>query len=274
MRYNQTYDQPRGGMSFGPGGLSPWIKWMLIANGGMFVAQLLYPTITGYLGLAPGRFFSDFPNWLYTPFTYMFLHGGFLHLAFNMFALWMFGTEIEFTWGTKPFRLFYLLAGLSGGLLTLIVNPGDATITVGASAAIYGVLVAYWFMFPNRMLYIYFLIPVKVKYAIPGMMILVFLTGGATIAHMAHLGGALFAVLYMKFDWQWLRFGRTIKNLRYRRKEAKLQKNRERAEDIMKRVDAILDRINEVGIDNLTPAERKFLEEASSKLSSKSGEDS
>lgn len=260
-------------MSFGPGGLSPWIKWMLIVNGGLYVLQLIVPQITMYLGLIPARFFADFPNWLFTPFTYMFLHGGFLHVAFNMFVLWMFGTEIEHTWGTKAFRRFYLLAGFSGGLLTLIINYGQVGVTVGASAAIYGVLVAYWFMFPNRMLYIYFLIPVKVKYAIPGMMLLVFLTGGARVAHMAHLGGALFAVLYMKGDWHWLRFGRSIKNLRYRRKEAKLQKNREKAEDIMKRVDAILDKINEVGIDNLTPAERKFLEEASSQLSGKPGED-
>ncbi len=273
MRQYQQYDGPARGMSFGPGGVSPWIKWMFIVNGGMYVLQLIFPVITSYLGLTPARFFREFPIWLHTPLTYMFLHGGFLHVAFNMFALWMFGTEIEQTWGTGAFRRFYLLAGLSGGAATLALNSGQAAVTVGASAAIYGVLVAYWFMFPNRLLYIYFLVPGKVKYAIPGMIVLVFLAGGPSIAHMAHLGGALFAVVYMKTDWRWLRFGRSIKNLRHRRQEAKLQKNRERAEDIMKRVDAILDKINEVGIDNLTPEERRFLEEASSQLSGKPGED-
>jgi len=263
-----------GGFSFGPGALSPFIKWMLITNGGIWVLQLIFPQITDTLGLIPARFFADFPNWLFTPFTYMFLHGGFLHIAMNMFVLWMFGTEIEFTWGSKAFGRFYLLGGLAGGILTLAIDHAQTGVTIGASAAIYAVLVAYWFMFPNRMLYIYFLFPVKVKWAIPVLMLLVFFTGGPSIAHMAHLGGALFAVVYMKSDWRWLRFGDKIKNLRYRRKEAKLQKNREKAEDIMKRVDAILDKINEVGIDKLTPSERKFLEEASSQLSGKSQEDS
>ena len=263
----------RSSGGFGPGALSPFIKWMLIANGGMFILQLIYPQITTYLGLSPARFFSDFPNWLFQPITYMFLHGGFFHLLMNMFVLWMFGTEIEFTWGTKAFRRFYLLAGLSGAILTLIVHSGQTAVTIGASAAIFGLLVAYWFMFPNRMLYVYFLFPVKVKYAIPVLLLLVFLTGGSNVAHMAHLGGAIFGFLYIKGDWRWLRLGKAIKNLRYKRKEAKLQKNREKAEDIMKRVDAILDKINEVGIDKLTPAERKFLEEASAQLSGKPGED-
>jgi len=259
---------------FGPGMLPAFIKAMLIVNTAMFVLQLIYSDITPVLGLMPARFFIDFPNWLFQPFTYMFLHGGFFHLLFNMFVLWMFGAEIETTWGSRAFGRFYLLAGLSGGIMTLIVNSGQPGVTIGASAAIYGVLVAYWFLFPNRTIYLYFLVPIKVKWAIPGLMLLEFLIGGARIAHMAHLGGALFAVLYMKSDFSWLRFGRSIKNLRYRRKEAKLQKNRGKAEDIMKRVDAILDRINEVGIENLTPSERKFLEEASSRLSQKSQEES
>lgn len=274
MRNYYRSSRPRGGFSFGPGALSPFIKLMLMVNGGMFILQLIWPKLTVLLGLNPAQFFQDFPNWFFQPFTYMFLHGGFLHLAFNMFVLWMFGTEIEYTWGTRAFSRFYLLAGLAGGVATLLIDASQPVVTIGASASIYAVLVAYWFMFPNRMLYIYFLIPVKVKYAIPAMMLLVFLTGGARIAHMAHLGGALFAVGYMKADWRWLRLGKTIKNLRYKRKEAKLQKNREKAEDIMKRVDAILDKINEVGLNKLTPEEREFLETASSQLKQKSQEDS
>ena len=270
MRPFQFNSQPRsGGFRFGPGGISPFIKLMLISNGVVFIIQQLYPPLTAALGLSPARFFSEFPNLLYQPLTYMFLHGGYGHIFFNMFVLWMFGTEIERTWGSRNFGRFYLLAGLAGALLTMTINPGQPFPVIGASAAIYGMLVAYWIMFPNRLLYIYFLFPLKVKYAIPGMMLLGFLFSGGNVAHWAHLGGALFGLAYLKLDWRWIRLGRKIKDYRYQRQSTKLEKNRHQAQDIMKRVDAILDKINEVGIDNISKADRKFLEEASSKLADK-----
>lgn len=270
MRFQQSSRGPRfGGASFGPGAISPFIKMIIIVNAVVLAFQAFLPSTSYYLGLTPARFFSDFPNLLYQPLTYMFLHGGLSHIFFNMFVLWMFGTEIEFGWGSKKFGRFYILAGLSGAILTLIVHSGQNIPVVGASAAIYGVLAAYWVMFPSRMLYIWFLFPVKVKWAIPGMMILGFLFGGGNVAHFAHLGGALFGFIYMKSDWRFVIFGDRLKNLRYKRKEAKLDKNRKKAEDVMKRVDDILDRISEVGLENLTKEERKFLEEASSKMSEK-----
>ena len=248
--------------------LSPFIKWMLIANGGVFLLQLFIgDQMLSLFGLTPARFYSDFPNFLYTIASYMFLHGGFWHLFFNLFILWMFGTEIELAWGTKSFGRFYFLAGLCGGLLTLIVYPSQPVPTVGASGAIYGVLIAYWLMFPNRMLYLWFLIPIRVKWAIPGFMVLGFLFSGPGVAHMAHLGGLVFGLIYLKLDWRWGGLSAKLKNLQYRRKEAKLKRNRQKAEDVMKRVDEILDKINEVGMENLTREERRFLEEASSELS-------
>lgn len=270
MRPFQFQSRPnRGGMSFGPGKLMPFIKLMLITNGVMFFAQYLYPPLLGTLGLTPAAFFGEFPNLLYQPFTYMFLHGSLGHIFFNMFALWMFGTEIEGSFGTKSFGKFYILAGLSGAFLTLIVNSTQAFPMIGASAAIYGLLVAYWIMFPNRHLYIYFLFPVKVKYAIPGMMILGFLFSGGHVAHWAHAGGALFGLAYVKLDMRKIGLGRKIRDFKYQRQSAKLEKNRVKAEEIMKRVDEILDKINQVGIDNISKADRKFLEEASSQLADK-----
>jgi len=269
MRSFNPNQRPSGGFRIGPGMISPFIKVMLISNTVLFILQNIFPNLTTQLGLIPALFFSDFPNKLFQPFTYMFLHGGFFHLLFNMFILWMFGTEIELAWGSKKFGRFYLLSGLFGAIATLIVQSGQMATTIGASAAIYGVLIAYWMMFPNRMLYIYFLFPVKVKWAIPGLMLLGLLAGGANIAHMAHLGGALFAFVYMKADWRWLRLGNYFRNLRYKQKEAKLNKNRQKAEDTMKRVDEILDKINAVGINNITTEERRFLEDASSQLSEK-----
>jgi membrane associated rhomboid family serine protease len=244
---------------------------MIIVNVAVFLLQwIIGERFTVLFSLVPGLFFDQFPNYIYQVFTYMFLHGGLWHLAFNMFFLWMFGTEIEHTWGTKSFARFYLLCGLAGGFLSLATQGiFPAGVILGASGAIYGVFVAYWFMFPNRYLYLWFLFPVKVKWAIPGFMLLGFLFGGSGIAHMAHLGGALWGVLHIKLDWRAGRLGGKFKDLKYKRQTAKLSKRRKKAEDIMKRVDAILDKINEVGIDNLSKEERKFLEEASSELSEK-----
>ncbi|MCP4684964.1 MAG: rhomboid family intramembrane serine protease [bacterium] len=280
MRYYQT-SGPSGGRraGFGPGALSPFIKWMLIINGGIYVLQYIFPAMTYHLGLTPARFFAEFPNLLYSVFTYMFLHstGQFFHILFNMFALWMFGTEIEFTWGSRKFARFYIFCGLAGAILTLIVYPSQMAPMIGASGAIYGLLIAYWLMFPSRQLYIYFVLPVKVKWAIPGFMLLGFFFSGGNVAHMAHLGGAIFGLAYMKLDWRWLSFGKKLKNLRYKRQEAKLEKRRQNAVDVMKRIDSILDKINEVGLENISKADRKFLEEASSELSQrgdKSGKNS
>jgi membrane associated rhomboid family serine protease len=268
MRNFQGSSYSGGSVGFGPGMVSPFIKWILISCVGVFCAQYFFPSITDLFGLTPAIFIATFPSYIFQPITYMFLHGGFLHLLFNMFALWMFGTEIEYTWGSRSFARFYFLCGLAGAALTLIVFPHQMNPMIGASGAIYGVLVAYWLMFPERELFFFPLpVAVKVKYAIPILMVINFLMSGANVAHMAHLGGALCGVLYLKLDWRWLRIGNLFKNLRYRRQEAKLEKRRQAAEDIMKRVDTILDKINEVGMENLTKAERKFLEDASSELS-------
>jgi len=269
MRFNQ-FQRPGTGRTvrFGPGGLSPFIKWMLVANGSVFILQVAFPSLVQILGLTPALFIERFPNLLYQIFTYMFVHSpsSIMHILFNMFALWMFGTEIERTWGSKSFGRFYILAGLGGAFLTLIVFPSQIVPVIGASGAIYGILVAYWLMFPNRQLYIYFVIPVKVKWAIPGFMLIGFLFAGGNVAHMAHLGGALYGLAYLKFNWRLFSLSKKVKNLRNRRQEAKLEKNREQAADIMKRVDSILDKINEVGIENISSNDRRFLEEASSHL--------
>ncbi|MGH8014639.1 MAG: rhomboid family intramembrane serine protease [Candidatus Zixiibacteriota bacterium] len=256
------------GFIIGPGSISLVIKILLMVNVAIYLLQELAPfRLESLFGLTPALFFSEFPNLLFQPLTYMFLHGGFGHVFFNMFALWMFGTEIEYGWGSRRFFTFYILAGLAGALLTLVVQSGSAIPIVGASAAIYGVLVAYWLMFPDRYLYIYFLFPVKVKWAIPGFMLLGFLFGGANVAHFAHLGGAFFGLIYLKMDGRWGKLGSWWQGMSYRRNEAKFEKRRLRAEETMKRVDEILDKINEVGIENISDEDRKFLEEASAHLS-------
>ncbi len=263
----------RRSLRFGGGMLTPFILTMIIANGAIFFIQaLVWPQITPLLGLTPARFLGDFPNHLYQLGTYMFLHGGLGHILFNMFALWMFGSEIERSLGTKSFARLYLLSGIAGGLLHLIVANSQAIPMIGASGAVYGVLAAYWVMFPNREVYIYFLFPVKVKYFVPALLILGFLFGSSGVAHWAHFGGALMGFVLLKADWRWIAWGRKLKNLKAQRTEAKLAKRREEATRTMQRVDEILDKINAVGIENLTSEERKFLEEASSNLSGRKKE--
>jgi membrane associated rhomboid family serine protease len=268
-RYDSYSTQ--GSPTLGPGMISPFIKWMLISNLAVFVVQNLprfFPNfidITPILGLNLPLFWGSFPAYLFQLVTYMFLHAGIGHIFFNMLALWMFGTEIEHTLGTRSFARFYLICGLAGAALTLLF-PFHTSIMIGASGAIWGILVAYWLMFPDRNLYLYFLLPIKVRWAIPGLLILSIFTAGDNVAHMAHIGGVVCGFLYMKVDWRWNWFGRKFKDLRYRRQVAKLEKHREEASDMMRKVDAILDKINEVGMENLSKAERKFLDEASSQL--------
>jgi rhomboid family protein len=135
--------------------------------------------------------------------TYMFLHGGFFHLLLNMFALWMFGIELENTWGPKRFLTYYMICGIGAGLCNLLIAPlfGPVGPTIGASGAIYGILVAFGYLFPNRSIYVYFLIPVKAKYFVIIYMLLELFSAGSGsndgIAHFAHLGGGVIGLIYL-----------------------------------------------------------------------------
>lgn len=270
MRPNNPYYQNTGGFQIGPGSLSPIIKYLLIVNGLVYLIQNFTAAgLAGTFGLTPALFYREFPNYTFQIFTYMFLHAGFFHIFFNMFALWMFGTEIEYRWGPRSFLKFYILCGLGGALMSLVFNPGLSYPIVGASGAIYGVLVAYWFMFPDRILYIFFLFPMKVRWAIPLFALLNFMASGSNVAHLAHLGGAIVGFIYIKTDWRWRIIPNWLKSRRLKKKEIKIEKNRQKAEEIMKRVDKILDKINEVGLENISKEDRKFLEDASQILSNK-----
>lgn len=270
MRYYRENSGGFGGLRVGPGSISPVIKYLIIINAVVFIIQGLSSfSMTRTLGLTPALFFSDFPNYIFQPLTYMFLHGGLFHIFFNMFALWMFGTEIEYAWGSRRFFKFYILCGIGGALLSLIFNYNLPYPIVGASGAIYGILAVYWLMFPDRYLLIFFMLPMRVRYAIPLFAIIAFIASGPNVAHLAHLGGAIVGLVYVKLDWRLMRFSGLFKSLRYRQKNARLEKRRQKAEEVMRRVDRILDKINEVGIENISREDRKFLEEASQILSKK-----
>src|SRR5580765_309029 len=148
--------------SFGPGPLSTAMKALIGANVVMFLAQKVAPSLTEVLGLVPPDVFGRLRIWQLG--TYMFLHGGLFHLLFNMLALWMFGAELERVWGTRYFLKFYFLTGIGAGALTVLFSllPFDfarqlyTSSIIGASGAIYGLLLAYAMYFPNRPIYMYF----------------------------------------------------------------------------------------------------------------------
>jgi membrane associated rhomboid family serine protease len=185
----------------------------------------------------------------------------------------MFGSELERTWGTREFLKFYFIAGIGAGLVNVlfsVFNPETWHIPIiGASGAIYGVLVAYAILFPNRLVYVYFLIPVKVKYLVIFLVVIEFLSTYRTdgVAHFAHLGGALFGFLYLRYNLRWKLRKWSVSELIQRLKEERMDKKREEGDKIMEEVDSILDKINEVGYENLTRREKKVLDKASDKLS-------
>jgi len=213
-----------GAYRIGGGLLPDAVKFLLIWNGILYLLKLLLDGGIGFLGadllvrvdgqsvLYPLRRIEQLlgivpllvwqKGFLWQLVTYMFVHGGLFHILFNMFALWMFGSDLERLWGARRFLSFYFFCGIGAGLLTLIVTPHAAIPTVGASGAIYGILLAYAIYFPHRRILFYFLIPVPVRIFVIIIGLIAFVNSlaspGSGIAHVAHLGGMVFGWLYLK----------------------------------------------------------------------------
>jgi membrane associated rhomboid family serine protease len=205
-------------VSFGPGGITPAVKVLIITNVALFVLNMIVGGVmTLRLGLSPQAVFEQFAVW--QPLTYMFLHstGGVGHILFNMLSLWMIGTELERTWGTRFFAKYYFITGIGAAATTLLLSLFSSSIyysvTVGASGAIYGLLLAYGMYFPHRMLILFiFPVPARIAVVILGAIAFVSSMGGSGgVAHFAHLGGLVVGYLYLKM----LR-GKPMDELKYR----------------------------------------------------------
>jgi membrane associated rhomboid family serine protease len=202
------YSPSVSSFSFGPGPLSTAMKAIIGANVAIFLAQTLAPVLTGVLGLVPVYVVRSL--WVWQLGTYMFLHGGVFHLLFNMLALWMFGTELERLWGTRYFLKFYFVTGIGAGILTVLFSllPFSASEqlyganVIGASGAVYGLLLAYGLYFPDRPIYMYFVFPIPAKIFVMIMGALAFYASvfgsNGGVANATHLGGLLVAYLYLK----------------------------------------------------------------------------
>jgi membrane associated rhomboid family serine protease len=194
------------GYSIGPGGITPAVKILIVANVVLFALNVIVgDAMTISLGLTPQAVFEQFALW--QPLTYMFLHstGGVGHILFNMLALWMIGTDLERTWGTRFFVKYYFVTGIGAGAASLLLSIFSETVyyspMVGASGAIYGLLLAYAMYFPNRMLILFiFPVPARIAVAILGAIAFVSSMGGpgGGVAHSAHLGGLIVGYLYLK----------------------------------------------------------------------------
>jgi membrane associated rhomboid family serine protease len=193
--------------SFGPGPISTALKAIIAANVLMFVVTSFADSLIPRFGLVPTFVIHDL--WVWQIATYMFLHGGIFHIAFNMLALWMFGAELERIWGTQYFLKFYFVTGIGAGALTVLVSllPFEfaqqlqRSIIIGASGAIYGLLLAYAMYFPDRPVYMYFVFPIPAKIFVAIMGAIAFfasLSESGGVANATHLGGLLVAYLFLK----------------------------------------------------------------------------
>ena len=202
--YQGTYQPPTQFAVF-----PPVIKNLLILNGLLFLAQLVPDTnsmLIYWFGLWP---IGDAPIPLgqFLPWqliSYSFLHGNFSHLLFNMFALWMFGVQVENTWGSQRFAVFYFACVVGAAALQLIVasTGGGWYPTIGASGGVFGLLLAFGMMFPDQPIYLYFLFPVKAKWFVIGYGLIELyagVAGSSTVAHFAHLGGMFFGFLLIQY---------------------------------------------------------------------------
>ena len=259
------YDRQQLRFGLGSGNIMPAIKKLLIANGIVYFLQMIAGNqFIALFGLHPDFVFKKFYIWQF--FTYMFLHAGFFHIFFNMLMLWMFGSEVERTWGSKEFLKFYFICGVGAGLFQLIFKPA---LVVGASGAIYGVLIAFVLLYPNRKLMFFpFFISLKAKYwamIFVGISILMGLWGEDNIAHFAHLGGMVIGFIYIKFGWKLF-----LSNFIYKKKVELKYRNVTRSKEnilrLRKQVDIILDKINEKGYENLSEKDRQILKNASDAL--------
>ena len=267
--------------------LTPWVRGIIIANA---VVYLLTITIFTGSWVIDGTAFSptDVGGRLWTFVTYMFVHGGFFHLLFNMLMLFFFGPAVEERMGGSGFSLYYFTCGIGGAVFSFAIALFTPVAPfVGASAAVLGVALAYAINWPDAPIYVFPLpVPIKVKWLVAFLAVVDLLMAQSNandgVAHLAHLGGFLFGFLYLRGEK--LMQQRTPVdpgNLRVARRPAPVHPLRRRGQathvhelpeqgDVHRNstddVDRVLDKINESGIDSLTPQELQLLDDASRQL--------
>ncbi len=248
--------------------MTPWVLRLIVANVAVFLVTMSAPLLSRALAFVPAWI-------LYRPwtlFTYMFVHAGIWHLAFNMLGLFFFGPRLEARMGSRHFILLYFLSGLVGGLLSL-TTPNVAI--VGASGAVFGVLYGFAHYWPHERIYIWGVLPVPARGMVIGLAVISIyfgITGGGNIAHFAHLGG--FAGGWGYLRWFGVRKGRFKKKAEpqapstLEKVSGKARREEQRWSNIdldslhevnREEVERLLRKVEESGTSSLTPSERDFL---------------
>jgi len=242
MRYDTRY---RSRSSLFNWSFPSGVKWLIISNIAVYLVYFFGSLINkapifGSLELVPAEVVHGA---VWQLVTYLFLHslGSLWHIVFNMLALWMFGTPIEETWGTRRFVQYYFVCGIGAGVCVVLANLafGDPyQRTIGASGAIYGLLLAFGMLFPNQTVLLSFLFPIKAKYMVMIFGAIAFLSSfqtGSTVSNLAHLGGMLFGFVYMKMQFGARKTTTFQFDFARRWKEYKLQRARKKFKVYLKK---------------------------------------
>lgn len=260
--------------------LTPAVKGIMIACVAVFLLQIALLNRPGRIGAVFVELFAFTPAlafrraWLWQMVTYIFLHGNFIHIFFNLFFLWMIGGLVEMRLGTRRFLWLFFVAGVFGALLQGVIFPGDTT--VGASASIMGVAAACGALFPEMKILLLFIIPMKMKHfviVLAAIDIYAASGGGGDVAHFAHLGGLGAGYLFVKFHariagWFWQTYYR-LKD-RFRGSGTKGGSVRmDDGDEHQREVDRILDKIFRESTQSLTKEENEFLKEAGRRFNDK-----
>lgn len=247
------------------------IKGLLWANLALFIFQIVFKgVLENSFSLIPLQITRNLQIWRL--FTYLFLHGSFFHIFFNLFTLWAFGKELEISWGTKDFLIYYFLCGLGAGLFNILFEPFSQIPIIGASGAIYGILLGFGMAFPDSIIYLYAILPLRAKHFLILIGAIEFLTGldgRTTLASLAHLGGMLTGFLYLRH----FRFRNFISSLFKKLPSLIIHKEKiipraapyKKGEDLTHQVDKILDKVLHHGPGSLTDKEREIMRIYSSK---------
>jgi len=275
MKYRLQFNP--GEVAYKPQLFTDAIKILVSVNFGIYILQ----SVSGkedvffrLFGLVPSTFISDLMLW--QPFTYLFFHApfyssvGISHILLNMLGLWVFGRELEQAWGKTKFLRYYFITGIGSGLITYFFQMSSDNPVIGASGAVYGILLAYGISYPNRMLYIWGLIPVRSMWLVIVMGSIAFfgLLGNADgISHVTHISGMFIGYMLLKKKWRWHDIWFAI-----RKKTIEFQVQRYEEKSIKKKmlqkdIDVILEKIQKVGFIGLSDKEKSKLYEASKTMS-------
>lgn len=253
--------------------MTPWVTRLLFANAAVYLLSMTMPAVVSQFALIPALGLQQ--PWTFV--TYMFLHGGLGHIFFNMLSLFFFGPRLEERLGSASFLRLYFIAGITGGLLSLFFTPNVAII--GASGAVFGVMLGYATFWPRHQILIWGIIPVEARWmvvALTAISLYSGLGGGAGgIAHFAHLGGFLGAWIYLKVAAarsparQWQKQV-TVQPRIMEGANSALDRWRRISRDNLHPVnrdelDRVLDKISADGMSSLTASEREFLERFSAR---------